>query len=65
MLLTEWNWDEALEVAREEGREEGHEDGLEEGKLIIAKNLLEENSTLEFVQKITGLSPEKINEIRL
>jgi predicted transposase/invertase (TIGR01784 family) len=69
MLLTEWNWDEALEVAREEGREEGREDGLEEGmekeKLIIAKNLLEKGSSPEFVNEITGLSPEKINEIKL
>jgi predicted transposase/invertase (TIGR01784 family) len=59
MLLTEWNWDEALEVAREEAREEG----IEQEKLIIAKNLLAKGSTPEFVQNITGLSPEKIREL--
>ena len=32
MLLTEWNWDDALEVAREEGREDGLEEGREEGR---------------------------------
>jgi flagellar biosynthesis/type III secretory pathway protein FliH len=30
MLLTEWNQDEAIEVAREEGLEEGREEGHEE-----------------------------------
>ncbi|MDR1948086.1 MAG: Rpn family recombination-promoting nuclease/putative transposase [Spirochaetaceae bacterium] len=32
MLLTEWNWDDALAVSREEGREEGLEEGLEKGR---------------------------------
>jgi len=31
MIFTEWNWDDALEVAREEGREDGLEEGLEKG----------------------------------
>jgi flagellar biosynthesis/type III secretory pathway protein FliH len=31
MLYTEWNWDDALAVQREEGWEEGREEGLEEG----------------------------------
>jgi predicted transposase/invertase (TIGR01784 family) len=60
MLLTEWNQDEALEVAREEGLEEGEEIGMEKEKLIIAKNLLAKGSTPEFVQEITGLSLEEI-----
>jgi len=64
MLTTEWNWDTAKKVwqdeAREEGREEGEEIGMEKGKLIIAKNLLVEGSTPEFVHRITGLSLEEI-----
>jgi len=67
MLLTEWNQDEAIEVAREEGREDGLEEGMEKGmeeeKLIIAKNLLSKGSTLEFVHEITGLSLETIKEL--
>jgi len=31
MLYTEWNWDTALEVAREEAFEDGEEKGREEG----------------------------------
>jgi flagellar biosynthesis/type III secretory pathway protein FliH len=30
MLLTEWNQDEAIEVAREEAYEDGREEGREE-----------------------------------
>jgi predicted transposase/invertase (TIGR01784 family) len=78
MLMTEWNWDDALAVRYEEGiergleqglnqgREEGLEQGLEQGrkeKLIIARNLLAEGSTPEFVQKITGLSLDEIAKL--
>jgi predicted transposase/invertase (TIGR01784 family) len=31
MLFTEWNWDDALAVAREEAREEGRDEGIVEG----------------------------------
>jgi len=69
MIFTEWNWDDALEVAREEGHEDGLEEGIErgieEGKLAIAKNMLEEGSSIDFIQKITGISSEKIKEINL
>jgi len=58
MLLTEWNWDEALEVAREEGLEEG----MEKEKLIIAKNLLAKGSSPEFVYEITGLTLDEITK---
>jgi len=60
MLMTEWNWDDALAVRYEEGWEEGRSDE----KLEIVRNLLAEGSTPEFVQKITGLSLETINELR-
>jgi len=68
MLTTEWNWDTAKRVWQDEAREEGigvglaqgREEGEEKGKLIIAKNLLAEGSTPEFVQRITGLSLEEI-----
>ena len=59
MLYTEWNWDDALAVAREEARE----DGIEEGKLEIARNLLVKGSTPEFVHDITGLDIETIKNL--
>jgi predicted transposase/invertase (TIGR01784 family) len=68
MLMTEWNWDDALAVRYEEGHDDGWEEGLEEGrgneKLEIARNLLAEGSTPEFVQKITGLDMDTIEGLR-
>jgi len=61
MLLTEWNWDDALEVAREEGREDGREEGME----LAARNALSKGIPVQTVQEITGLSLDKIKEINL
>ena len=71
MILTEWNTEDAIAFAREEGREEGLEDGLEEGLVKgreenskeIAKNLLAENVSHEFICKITGLDIKTIQEL--
>jgi predicted transposase/invertase (TIGR01784 family) len=71
LLYTEWNMNDALAVRYEEGHEDGIEEGIEkgreegliEGKLIIARNLLSEGSTPEFVQKITGLDLETIQTL--
>jgi len=59
MLFTEFNLDDAIAVAKKEGREEGHFNE----KLEIARNLLAEGSTAEFVQKITGLDMETIENL--
>jgi len=59
MLYTEWNLDDALAVRYEEGKE----DGLEAAKVNIARNLLAEGATFEFVQKITGLDMETIESL--
>ena len=42
MLLTEWNWDDALEVAREEGREESRQHFFE---------LLDQGLTIEEIKQ--------------
>ena len=59
MLLTEWNTEDAKKVWYEDGREDGREDE----KIIIARNLLLEGSSLEFIQKITGLDMKTIQEL--
>jgi len=68
MLTTEWNWDTAKRVWQDEAREEGLSQGREEGrdveKMIIAKNLLEKGSSLEFVHEITGLSLDEIRRLK-
>jgi len=55
--------EEGMESGIKKGREEGREEGIEQEKLIIAKNLLEKGSSVEFVQEITGLSSEKIQKL--
>jgi predicted transposase/invertase (TIGR01784 family) len=71
MIFSEWNWDEALEVAHEEGWEDGLEEGLEkgreegreEGMELAARNALSKGIPVQTVQEITGLSFEKISEL--
>jgi hypothetical protein len=55
MLITEYNRDEEMEVVREEGREEG--------LISTARNALAEGLTPDFVQKITGLDMEIIEQL--
>ena len=72
MLMTEFNLDDALDVRYEEGwedgRDEGREEGIEKGrineKLEIARNLLAEGSSLEFVNKITGLDLDTLKGLQ-
>ena len=67
MLYTEWKLEDAIAVACEEVREEAMEKGREEGrfdlKVEIARNLLSEGSSPEFVQKITGLDMETVKNL--
>jgi len=67
MLCDELTTEEIAEIrareAREEGIAEGHTEGRNEEKLTIARNLLAEGSTHDFVQKITGLSLEEIAKL--
>jgi hypothetical protein len=67
MLLTEWKWEDALQVrweeGREEGREEGWEKGMEKSREEIAKNALSEGASTEFVRKITGLDIKTITQL--
>ena len=67
MLFVEWNWDDALEVAREEGLEKGIDIGMakrdNKKALEIAKNLLSTGDSIEKVMKVTGLSKEEIENV--
>jgi len=63
MLYAEYDPEVEMRVVREEALEDGIEIGHEEEKLIIAKNLLSEGLTPEFVHRITGLPLDKIEEL--
>jgi len=56
MLMTEWNWDDALAVRFEEGREEGRED--------VARKALMKGLSIEFVKEITGFDDETIRRLQ-
>jgi len=70
-IKSELDWQSRETHAKREGRKEGEEigmsiglkEGIAQEKLIIAKNLLSEGSTPEFIQRITGLSLETIAEL--
>ena len=68
MLTTEWNIEEEIAYVRQEALEEGLEKGLQEGwgkrNFAIAKNALAEGATIEFVQKITGLDLDVIQDLQ-
>jgi len=60
MLLTEWNWDDALEVRFEEGWERGRG----ERDLELACNALAKGYSLEQIHDITGLDIETIKRLQ-
>ena len=67
MLYVEWNWDDALEVAREEGVEEGIEIGAAKSKkeqtLEIAKKMIKRNRPIGEIIEDTGLTEEEVKSL--
>jgi predicted transposase/invertase (TIGR01784 family) len=64
MLLTEWDSDKALKIAKEEAREDGWAAGMAEGFFQTAKAMLIEGMSLDLIAKITGLRKDEIESIR-
>ena len=75
MLMTEWNWDDALAVRYEEGREQGieqgreqgieqgREEGIEHGIEKTARNALAQGFSFEVIQSLTGLDLDTIKNL--
>ena len=63
MLLTEWNWDDALQVRWEEGWEEGREKGREEGIEKGIEKGVEEDRKWVMSLLEQGMSPEELKRI--
>jgi predicted transposase/invertase (TIGR01784 family) len=59
MLMTEWNWDDALAVRYEEGREEGREKNM----IITAQRAIEKGLPFDMIHEITGLDLETIKNL--
>ena len=54
----------SLDSAKEEGVIEGIEKGIEKGKVEVAKNLIENNVSIEIIMKSTGLTKEQIERLK-
>ncbi|NBC05870.1 MAG: Rpn family recombination-promoting nuclease/putative transposase [Bacteroidetes bacterium] len=52
-----------VDTSREEGFEEGIEEGLEKRSVEIAKEMKEENESIEKIMRYTGLSREEIEKL--
>ena len=59
--LHEW---ELTERAKKQGWEEGEKYGAEQNKIETAKNALKNNIPVEMVVKITGLTENKVLELK-
>jgi hypothetical protein len=60
MLITEWDTNIAIEVAREEGLE----DGIEQGKLEMVMDMLAEDEPVEKIAKYAKLPIERIQSLK-
>lgn len=64
----EYAIEHAFKTERQEGRQEGRKEGRQEGrkeeKIEIAKKMLHAKAELDFICKMTGLSPSVIDELK-
>ena len=63
MLLTDWNWDEAMEVAKEEAWQDGRAEGERKRSFDIAKKLRMRGDPLDEIANLTGLTVEQIQNL--
>ena len=69
MALSDWTTgintatEKGYEKGIEKGMEKGLEKGLDKGKTEVAKNLLNEGMSVEFIQKMTGLDIDVIKTL--
>ena len=67
MLVAEYDYDTDIAVQREEslriGIQQGFSDGSYQTKLETARLMKEENCEISFIQKMTGLSKEEVENI--
>jgi len=57
MIFTEWNWDDALEVAREEGHGDGLEEGFEKSRQYFLEMINQGLSIEEIKQRLNQETP--------
>jgi len=65
MLMASCDRTSEINFAHSKGIEKGIKKGVKKEKLLIAKNLISEGSSTEFIQKITGLDLNTIEALRM
>ena len=60
----EWDAEARERYVRNEGREEGREEGLAEARVIMAKNLLDRQLSIDEIASITSMSQEELEHLR-
>lgn len=63
MAIRKGEMSELREAAIKEGLEQGIQEGEKNKQIEIAKNLLNENSDVNFISRVTHLSEEEINKL--
>ena len=56
--------DEGKREGYDSGYDSGFDDGIEQTKIEMVRNMLKENANIDFISKVSGLSIEKIEEIK-
>ena len=63
-MMTENDYRNTIDYARDEGRAEGHAAGLAEGKAEIARRMLSAGLPVNQVTEFTGLSGEQLEKLK-
>ena len=61
MLFQEFTYKDIAEVRYDEGREEGRTEGV----ISVARELLSTNLTIDEITKVTGLTREEVDHLRM
>jgi hypothetical protein len=64
MLYTHFDWDKALQAARDDAREDAWEGGRQEGRLEAARAMFEKGLEVSFISEVTKLSASEIEALK-
>gem|GEM_PF-6867047 len=56
--------EELINTGRQEGLQKGRQEGIQEGILHTAQEMLKAGADIDFVQRVTNLSRQKILQIK-
>jgi predicted transposase/invertase (TIGR01784 family) len=63
-LKAKWDYENSIAFAEEKAEERGVEKGEHKKALDVARELLKEGSSVEFIAKVTKLSVEEIEKLK-